>query len=107
MADDVRICVSYSAQLNSGMASDFRALVRLFDGQNRQIGTLKFMREDHTPGNAKINPNGNVIELSYPAASFPLLLDVLRNEKPLRITFNPANNTGTVASGLESVGEGE
>jgi len=107
MADDIRNITSYSVLMYSGTKSSYRVLIRLFGAAKQAIGTLYFMREGLAPKDAELNPNGNTISLYYPAEIVASVLDVLRNEKPLRITYNAAAKTGALSSGLEAVGQGD
>jgi len=107
MADDIRNITSYSVLMYSGTKSSYRVLIRLFGAAKQAIGTLYFMREDLAPRDAELNPSGNTISLYYPADIVASVLDVLRNEKPLRITYNAAARTGSLSSGLEAVGQGD
>ena len=107
MADDIRNITSYSVLLYSGTKSSYRVLIRLFGAASKAVGTLYFMREGLAPKDAEINPNGNTISLYYPTELVATVLDVLRNEKPLRVTYNTAAKTGSLSSGLEAVGQGD
>jgi hypothetical protein len=107
MADDIRNITSYSVLIYGGTKSSYRVLIRLFGAAKQAIGTLYFMREGLAPKDAELNPNGNTISLYYPAEILASVLDVLRNEKPLRITYHTAARTGSLSSGLEAVGQGD
>lgn len=74
--------------------SDYIAYVFLFNN-TKMVGTLHFMRKA-VPPNAGINPNGNVIEVFYPGEMLGPLLDVLRLETGLKVSFKPANKTGSI-----------
>ena len=80
--------------------------LRLSDGS----AYLRFYPEGATipPNQKTTHSSGNVIYyLSYRYAQFASVVDVLRNEQPIRFMFNDASLSGYVTTSNEAVGEGE
>jgi hypothetical protein len=69
------------------------------------MGTLLFMKAGETiPANANA---AGIPQLHYSIRDLPAMLTMLREEKPLFVSFNAGNGIGTVSTGSEPVGEQE
>jgi hypothetical protein len=82
------------------------ATIHCLDG-TRIVATLNFyhdLRGKKIPDSEK---RGNRPYLNYPLATFPAVIDLLRNESPLFVTFNDISKLGFLATDAEQVGEGE
>ena len=71
----------------------------------KQVGKLLFHRDD-APAQSNQLEDG-VICLHFDLSQLPHLIDLLREEKPLYISFSEASRVGGVMTGAEPVGEGE
>jgi hypothetical protein len=70
-----------------------------------QIAQIAFYNEGFdVPGNSK---TGNLINLNFPISKFNYVIDLLRNEDPVYISYNETNKLGVISSAKEEVGEGE
>lgn len=81
------------------------AYIMLFDGANYRA-RLNFSQLQET-NNYSMSQNGNFIEVSMNYKTFPSVVDLLRNEKPLSFYWFPATKVCTISSSEEPVGEGE
>ena len=81
-----------------------RAIIQ-FWGDDGYLGAAAFYDDDFTLPPATLYSSG-VIGLNYHMSDFPLILDMLRNEKPVYIEYNGDLNSRLTTSG-EPVGEGE
>lgn len=88
----------------------FAATLWLFDASGKSIGMWRFYADESSAA-----PNEFREDLGYPLisasiASFPSIVDMLRNEKPVYFTFfdyRPANVLGSIGTAREPVGEAE
>lgn len=81
------------------------AVVNCFEGSTHR-GTLYFYRAGvAAPPSEKTA--GGILYLRFHEARFTEIMDTLRHEKPLNLTFNDANKWGSVFSGTELIGEEE
>jgi hypothetical protein len=97
---------SYTLQVTSGAST--KASVTCFNGRE-QVGMLIF--RDTTslpePWHQQLNAFDRLF-LYYHIREFDSVMDILRNEKPLKLYFNPGGKWGCVStSSLEPVGEEE
>ncbi len=58
-------------------------------------------------GQKKAVVHQTVIECHYPWEDFPVVLDLLRNEKPVMVDYLANENVGFITTAYETVGEGE
>jgi hypothetical protein len=72
-------------------------------GPNGRLAIMTFS-DPGTPIEADYETDG-VIRMHLPAIMFGQVIDVLRNEGPIYVSFN--NGVGILGSGSEPVGEGE
>ena len=81
------------------------AVINCFEGATHR-GTLYFYRDGvEIPPSQKIA--SGALYLQFHAARFTEVMETLRREKPLSLTFNDVNRSGSVFSGNELVGEEE
>ncbi len=79
--------------------------VILFYGDAGYLGGAFFSNSDEPLKPAEKFPNG-VYGLYYRCADLPVLIDMLRNEKPVYLIFSDGNNS-RISTFQEPVGEGE
>jgi hypothetical protein len=94
----------YTATLYAGQqVNTNRALVTLFDGKGNTLGYLLFLEPSVPipPDDAQGVPRG-----FYPIASYPAVLDLLRNESPVFFE-RTAKGAVSISTGQEAVGEGD
>lgn len=95
---------SYGLQLEAGPTSGRRALFYC-----RSAGTLRGWITFHDDGATLPSPSldsSNRITLPFPLSRYASVMDLLRNEKPVRIYFNSPTFAG-LSIGSEPVGEQE
>jgi hypothetical protein len=101
----------YSVNIVSeGDLNQFAATVWLYGTNTQTIGFLRFYRDG-----VAMPANEFRTDLGYPIMSFradalPAIVDVLRNEKPLFLTwfdYSPTPRFGTLGTSREPVGEAE
>ncbi|MCY7353194.1 MAG: hypothetical protein LH606_21470 [Cytophagaceae bacterium] len=75
--------------------------------EDKFVGQLTFMRHDDALPEDKL-VNGQ-INLFYRLADFQNVMDMLRNEQPIYLSFNGSGggNENAILTGSEMVGEGE
>lgn len=73
------------------------------------VGRLFFHEGDGAlqPNEIVQETNGAVIRLHFRLSQLPHLVDLLREEKPLYLSFSESSLVGAVMTGVEPVGEGE
>ncbi len=84
-----------------------RAMVWLFGKTDNLIGILRFKIDpaDVVPDHG--SSGGGIIHLNYPPESFPEVIDLLRNERPLYLDFADEPGYGVISTRPEPVGEEE
>lgn len=80
-----------------------RVNIGLYNPTSKQIGAVRF----YDPGVAIPNDSssGGVINMCLPSAALASVIDTLRNEKPVYISFT--NSKAMLTTSQEPVGEGE
>jgi hypothetical protein len=85
----------------------YRAIIGLRRDDGSLIGAAYFYRDGaNMPATDEETATGYV-HCRYPAADFPNVLDLLRNEKPVYIKYVGGWNIASVTTSPEPVGEGE
>ena len=80
------------------------ASIQCFDVNNELIAKMYFHEEGRVlPDNSE----SNIVILRYPISKYSIVMDVLRNEKPVFINYYEHNRSGYIRTGSEPVGEGE
>jgi hypothetical protein len=94
----------YSVLFYSGANgySNNRAQIQLSDG-NTVVAWLRFKDPGMTFENDALE--GGIIRMHLPISMFAIVLDVLRNEKPITIYFTAGK--GFLSTSNEPIGEGE
>ena len=103
--------VYYRGEPEAPGAIPWRATIHLFGANPKKektppaLGKIRFvpperLKKDH------VDAQG-LIAMFLPEEKFPAVLDLLRNEKPLRIEYNSGYGTAFIYSGREPIGEGE
>ncbi len=77
----------------------------LYEGSNAPLGTLYFGLNNRTPPASSYMNNKYLFH--YRARDWSIVVDMLRNEKPLYIHWDNENNQGYLSTSKEPVGEEE
>ena len=90
--------------LNSAAVQDRRMVAHLYKDEGL-IAIAYFQRDLQSP---RINSRG-IMQLFYPMADALGFIDMLRNEKPIYLHFdpNPEKSQAFVSTDKEPIGEGE
>lgn len=104
MAEVVEI-THYKYYTFSSRDSSISNTVVLFYGAGGYLGGAFFSNSDEPLKPAEKFPSG-VYGLYYRYSDLPGIIDMLRNEKPVYVVYNGANNT-RFSTTSEPVGEGE
>jgi hypothetical protein len=82
-------------------------VVLLYDATNAWVAALWFTKEPGTPLTG--SQSGGRYVLGYSYADLPVVVDMLRNEKPVSLIVDPAGDpvNWRLSSAAEPVGEGE
>lgn len=98
---------SYRIFLDSGTQKNRSyTSINLYDTQEEVIGVLQFYEEGERPED---HQDIDRFYIQYPISKFSLIIDILRNEKPLFVGYwqNQFGQYGRIFTGKEPVGEGE
>lgn len=82
-----------------------RAEIKLSDADGRYIASILF-NDSGLFCETDVIEKG-VVKMHLPSAIFQSVLDVLRNEKPIKISFSKEQGRGFLGTSVEPVGEGE
>jgi hypothetical protein len=107
------IPISKYGAVVSSYGQSYTAFINLYRADGSIAGQLRFYPPESTPPpNTANNPNfpsAGYASLSYPSSALPSVIDILRNEKPIYLSWYdvtpPYGTIGTSAG--EPVGEGE
>jgi hypothetical protein len=97
--------VAYYAGGRNAAGYPYRAIIGLRDDSDRLIGAAYFHQNSSTMPNSDSQNAAGYISCHYLAVDYPMILDVLRNEKPVFVEFEM--NTANIRTSAEPVGEGE
>jgi hypothetical protein len=78
--------------------------------QRKLVGTLLFHPDEVATPQNDVLPAADgavLLRLHFTISQFPHLIDLLREEKPLYLSFSESTHVGAVMTGQEPVGEGE
>lgn len=75
--------------------------------EKKVVATLEFYHEQRGKDIPASRIRGTRPYLSFPMARYGDLVDILRNEAPLFVTFNDKSLMGYIATETEDIGEGE
>jgi hypothetical protein len=92
----------YSPLIRDERLNNAQAEIMLYDNANNQVGQLYFM----APGvpTSPSSFSGGVVRIFYPMDAYLMAIDMLRNERPVRLRYN-APNVAFITASLEDVGE--
>ena len=97
----------YKVQYTSSDGSSPLASITCYDGQT-SVGLLEFVKTAEQLRDPFIHQPTGMIFLPYQLSRFHDVLDLLRNEGPLELYFNPGGKWASILTkGKEPVGEGE
>mgnify|MGYP001295614020 CR=1 FL=1 len=82
------------------------ALLFLYGAQGDAVAMLAFVDNDGPLPEPRQNLGGLVM-LSYHRRDLPALIDLLRNEKPVRFTWFATTRIARISTGKEPLGEEE
>jgi hypothetical protein len=100
--------VAYYAGGRNTASYPYRAIIGLRDDNDKLIGAAYFHQDSTTMPGADTQKASGYISCHYLAADYPQVLDILRNEKPVYVEFEPrAGNIANIRTSAEPVGEGE
>jgi hypothetical protein len=80
--------------------------VILFYGDTEYLGGAFFSNDDEAPLEPAVKHPSGVFGLRYRYADLPVIVDMLRNEKPVYLIYSGEQNT-RISTTSEPVGEGE
>lgn len=86
-------------------ASKANTVILLY-GDTRYLGAAFFSNDDATPLEPAVKYSSGIIGLRYRYADLPVIIDMLRNEKPLYLIYDGEKNS-RISTTPEPVGEGE
>ena len=95
---------SYTIYYQSAPQYYWQSRVYLFKNGGH-VGTIMFIKADRPIPANSLQAGKPVI--NFPTGSFEEIIAILRYEKPLFITLNPANGIGTISTSKEPIGEEE
>lgn len=98
---------SYRIFLDSGNQKNRNfTSINLYDTNEEVIGVLQFFEEGQRQSD---HQDFDRFYIQYPISKFAVIIDVLRNEKPLFVGYwqNKFGQYGRICTGKEPVGEGE
>jgi hypothetical protein len=100
--------VAYYAGGKNAAGYPYRAIIGLRSDDDMLIGAAYFHLSSATMPNGDAQKASGYISCHYPAADYPQILDILRNEKPVYVEFEAnIGNIGNIRTSAEPVGEGE
>jgi hypothetical protein len=85
----------------------YRAIIGLRRDDGSLIGGAYFHRDPSTMPDADTQDQNGYISCNYSWEDFPMVMDLLRNEKPVFVEFVERWNQAGITTLLEPVGEGE
>ncbi|MBT8257656.1 MAG: hypothetical protein KJO49_04230 [Bacteroidia bacterium] len=97
----------YKVDIRSGrFAANFPAYIHGYNKKDKHILTCVFFEnlESVLPENKRVDA---VVTMYFYMNKFSLVLDIFRNESPLKIVYDTKGKDCTLITELEPVGEGE
>ncbi|HEB69802.1 MAG TPA: hypothetical protein ENI88_09300 [Desulfobulbus sp.] len=86
----------------------YRAIIGLRRDDNSLIGAAYFHRNPETMPDTDYQSSSGYIYCHYVWEDFPQIMDLLRNEKPVRLRYVAGGwEIASITTSLEPVGEGE
>ena len=93
----------YLIDFNTPQWGSTRAVIHCYKGFAK-VGSITFRNE---ASQLTDSTQFNFVLLEFHEKSFSNIMDILRNERPLYLKYQPAHNRGWLATTLEAVGEEE
>ncbi len=87
-----------------GSNSGIRGQIHLFSPSNKMLGKIDFYDTDHTLPPDASEP---YIHSHMHISEWPLIVDMLRNEAPVYLSYHSGSDTIFLSTSQEPVGEGE
>ena len=85
----------------------YRAIIGLRRDDNSLIGGAYFHRDPETMPDTDGQNALGYVHCHYTWKDFPNVLDLLRNEKPIRIRYVEGWKQASITTSMEPIGEGE
>jgi hypothetical protein len=87
----------------------YRAIIGMRRDDGSLIGAAYFHRSATTmPSSDSVGPPAGYISCHYLAEDYPRIVDLVRNEKPIYVTFTAGGwDIASIETSLEPIGEGE
>jgi len=106
MAQESKEITSYTLSRMTNF-TNIRAVINLYN-TNAHFARLEFY-PDAVPQKITVQDSGGVqiITAHYPIEAFPDIIDILRNEKPVKFVYEKIMGYARVETGKEPAGEGE
>ena len=108
MAQENTLIKSYSLSRMTNF-SNVRGVIWLYNEMDAPFARLAFYASN-TPTNLIVQDYGDgefILWAHYPIEAYPDVIDILRNEEPVWLTYEKSMGYARVSSGQEPVGEGE
>ena len=100
--------VAYYAGAKNLTGHRYRAIISFRGEDEELLGAAYFHHSAETMPNTDTQKASGYISCHYPAEHYSQVLDLLRNEKPVYVEFEPTEGRlGSIRTNLEPVGEGE
>lgn len=100
--------VAYYAGAQNNAAYPYRAIIGLRDDDDRLIGAAYFHRDASSLPVTDTQKAAGYISCHYLAQDYPMVIDLLRNEKPVYVEFDlHLGKMSNIRTSAEPVGEGE
>ena len=100
--------VAYYAGAKNLTGHPYRAIISLRDENNELLGAAYFHHSAETMPNTDTQKASGYISCHYPTEHYSQVLDLLRNEKPVYVEFEPTEGrVASIRTNSEPVGEGE
>ncbi len=100
---------NYAVRLNGGPQGEGkqkRGQIHLFNPNNKLVGIIDFYGKDtQLPFDAQAETG--VIHMALPTAQMPVIVDLLRNEKPIYLAWQEKLQNAYLSTSQKPVGEGE
>lgn len=96
----------YECVLQAGKHQGAPAVIYGYNANKSCIVKCSFWEHEklNMPGNGVEN---KIVNLNYDVSEYDRVLDLFRNERPLRLEFDARTGQGCIRTELEPVGEGE
>jgi hypothetical protein len=113
METPYKLVKDYSIALYAGAKNKhnyiYRAIINMYEKKaSGYLGSIYFHRHSETMPDADTQKADGAVHLHFPADVFPVVLDLLRNERPVYLNFIGEKwHIASLNTAREPVGEGE